>query len=208
MNVLTVSRQLGSEGDWIARQIARELDWSYLDHAIMNRAAREAGVPEVALAHIDEMDFLGIKPSPQSRRAYINKVEEILHELADQGNVVIAGCAAQIVLRNQPDAGHVQVIAPLELRLARVMAGQRIAEDAALNRLFASDKRRALYLKDNYAVNWDDPSLYDLVINTQRISREDAVPIIIHLVQCVTCRPHPTSKVSARKHGTERTEAE
>lgn len=208
MNVLTVSRQLGSEGDWISRQVARELGWSYMDHAIVNRAARQAGVPELALAQIDELDFLGIKSSPQDRRAYINQVEAILHELADHGNVVIVGCASQVVLRDCPGASHVQIIASFDLRLARIMGDQHIAEDAAINRLLVSDRKRGAYLKHNYAVDWAEPSLYDLVVNTQRISRQNAVPIIIELLQGVTPRVSRNNRVSTREHGRKPANAE
>jgi cytidylate kinase len=179
MTVLTLSRQLGSEGDWIARQVARELGLCYMDHQIMNRAARKARVPEVALAHIDELGFLGLKPTPQAHRAYLNAVESLLHELAERGDVIIVGCGAQVVLRNFPGAIHVQVVAPMELRLERLMSQDRIPEDAALNRLLASDKRRATYLKENYGVNWLDPSLYDILINTKTITPERAVAGLI-----------------------------
>ena len=37
--------------------VARRLNWNYMDHQLINRAAREAKVPEVALAQIDELDF-------------------------------------------------------------------------------------------------------------------------------------------------------
>jgi len=174
MNLLTLSRQLGSEGDWIAREVARELGFCYMDHQIVNRAAREAHVPEVALAHLDELGFLGLRPSPQAHRAYLNRVESILLELAEHGNVVIVGCGGQVVLRNHPQAIHVQVVTPIELRLTRLMALERIPEDAAVNRLTASDKRRATYLKENYGVDWLDPTLYDLVINTRTITPESA----------------------------------
>jgi cytidylate kinase len=183
MNVLTLSRQLGSGGDWIAREVARRLGFAYRDHEIVNRAARQAGVPEVALAHLDELGFLGLRPSPQDHRAYLNQVETILHELADHGNVIIVGCGAQVVLKHHPEAVHVQVVAPFELRLSRLMASEGISEDAAINRLTASDKKRANYLKDNYGVNWLDPNLYDLLINTKRIACEDAAASITALLR-------------------------
>ncbi len=183
MNVLTLSRQLGSEGDRIATAVAKSLKWSYMNHAIINRAARQAGLPEVALAQIDELGFLGINPSPKDHRAYLNQVESVIQELADKGDVVIVGCAGQKVLADCPGALHVQLVAPFELRLARLMAQEGISEEAAIERLIASDKRRANYLKKNYGVNWLDPALYDLVINTAKINPDDAIDCIIRLLR-------------------------
>lgn len=188
MNVLTFSRQLGSEGDRIATAVAGSLKWAYMDHALINRAAREAGVPEVALAHIDELGFLGISPSPEEQRAYLNQVERIIHELADKGEVVIVGCAAQKVLADHPRALHVQVVAPFEVRLARLMAQEAIPESAAIERLLACDKRRAEYLKKHYGVNWLDPALYDLVVNTAKLDPNSVADCILALIHGVSSR--------------------
>ena len=182
MSLLTLSRQLGSEGDWIAHEVARELGLCYMDHQIVNRAAREARVPEVALAHLDELGFLGLRPSPQAHRAYLNRVESILLELAERGNIVIVGCGGQIVLRHHPLAVHVQIVAPVDLRVTRLMAQEHIPEDAAVNRLVASDKRRATYLKENYGVDWLDPTLYDVIISTRAITPESAVVALLALL--------------------------
>jgi cytidylate kinase len=164
-------------------EVARSLNWKYMDHELVNRAAREAGVPEVALAHIDELGLLGLRPSPQESRAYLNRVETIIRELADDGNVVIAGCAGQVVLANHPQALHVQIVAPFEIRIIRLMEQDGISEAAAMKRLLKSDKRRSRYLKRNYGVDWLDPSLHDLIINTARITRESAVSCIIQLMR-------------------------
>jgi cytidylate kinase len=182
MNVLTVSRQMGCGGDEIARTIAQTLQWEYMDHALINRAAREADVPEVALAHIDEFDLLGLRPSPQEHRAYLNQVERIIHELADKGNVIIVGCAAQMVLAGNLEALHIQIIAPIEVRIAHLMQQEAIPEAAAMERLLAGDKKRAKYLKTDYGVDWLDSSLYDVVVNTAKI-QQDA--IIRCLIQCL-----------------------
>ena len=194
MNVLTLSRQLGSGGNWIAREVARELGFSYRDHEIVNRAAREARVPEVALAHIDELGFLGLRPSPEDHRAYLDRVESILRELADHGHIVIVGCGGQVVLRNHPQAVHVQIIAPIETRVARLMQNEEIAEDAAINRLVASDKRRENYVKAHYAAHLADPNLYDIVIDTRKISPEVAAAAIIAALRAGQRPPVPSVK--------------
>ena len=183
MNVLTLSRQLGCRGDQIAKAVAQSLKWIYMDHEIINRAAREAGVPEVALAYIDELDLLGLRPSPQQHRAYLNRVETIIQELADAGTVVIVGCAGQVILANHPRALHVQIVAPFETRLVRLMEQEDIPEAAALERLLTSDRKRAGYLKRNYGVDWLDPNLYDVLLNTAKITHETAVSCITQFMR-------------------------
>ena len=183
MNVLALSRQLGCRGDEIAKSVARQLNWNYMDHQLINRAAREAKVPEVALAHIDELGFLGLKPSPQEQRAYLNQIEAIVRELARDGNVVIVGCAVQVILAQHPQTIHVQIIAPLEARVTALMIEKNISETAAMQRILTSDRKRATYLKQNYGVDWRDSSLYDLIINTTRVPPDAAVLCITELIR-------------------------
>ena len=106
----------------------------------------------------------------------------IIQELANEGNVVIAGCAGQVILANHPQALHVQIVAPFEARLARLMGQQAISEGAALERLLTSDRKRASYMKRNYGVDWLDPNLYDVLINTAKITHETAVSCIAQLM--------------------------
>jgi cytidylate kinase len=72
----------------------------------------------------------------------------------------------------------VRLIAPLELRIQRVADEQHIPLEAARAQIEASDQHRKQYLKRFYRVDWEDPSLYDLVINTGRISCEAACELI------------------------------
>ena len=182
MNVLTLSRQSGCGGDQIAQMIAQSLKWTYMDHALINQAAREAGVPEVALAQIDELDLLGLRPSPQQHRAYLNRVETIIQELAASGNVVIVGCAGQVTLASHPRALHVQIVAPFEIRLTRLVKQEGISETAALERLLTSDRKRTGFLKRNYGVDWLEPNLYDVLLNTAKLTYEAAASCITQFV--------------------------
>ena len=117
MSAITVSRQMGSRGDELALQVAQRLGWRRVCRDLINQAARAAGVPQVALAEIDELGFLGLRPSAKDWRAYQNQVERIIRELADAGEVVIVGRGGQVVLRGRPDVWHVRVIAPPEARV-------------------------------------------------------------------------------------------
>src|SRR5512133_811696 len=116
MAVVTISRQLGSLGRDVAQLVASRLGYRFIWRNMINEAARRASTPEVALATIDELDLLGLTPSPQARQAYIDAVRQVMDEQAEQGNVVILGRAGQIVLRHRPDVLSVRIIAPVELR--------------------------------------------------------------------------------------------
>lgn len=181
MAVITISRQLGSLGCQIATEISNCLHYKVVWRELINQAAIQAGVPEVALATIDELDLLGIRPSTDSRNAYHTAVKEIMHTLAREGNVVIIGRAGQVILRDVDDAVHVRLYAPLDVRIQRIALRHGISAETAKAQIVMSDQSRTRYLKRYYRANWDDPNLYDVMINTGHISANAAAKAICDL---------------------------
>ena len=61
MAVITVSREYGSRGEEIARQVAKELGYGYFDKDILAEVAREAHTTEEELSRYDEKDEHGVR---------------------------------------------------------------------------------------------------------------------------------------------------
>lgn len=188
MPVITISRQLGSLGSRIAQQVADQLGCRLMMRELINRAALRAGVPEVALSAIDDLGLFGIKPTLADALAYHQAVSELMHELAVENNVIIVGRAGQIILKDVPGVLHVRIIAPVDIRAQRIADRYHISYASALAQVSASDKNRKRYLKVHYQVDWSDPALYDLVINTKIISMQIAADIIL----CAIHNPNPS----------------
>jgi cytidylate kinase len=188
MAVVTLSRQLGSLGFEIAQLVAQRTGYQLVWRELINQAAIRAGAPEVALAMIDELNLLGLKPSPEEMQAYLSAVRVVMNELADAGNVVIVGRAGQIILANRPQALHVRVTAPVSLRVERLAKQQGIPMAAARAQVDASDRYHQNYFKRYYKLPWDGSGLYDLIINTTKLNLADAAEIIcIALGKCASC---------------------
>jgi cytidylate kinase len=174
MAVITISRQMGCLGHDVANEIAVCLNYKVVWREVINQAARRAGVPEMALATIDELDLLGLRPSARDRKAYHDAVREMMHELADEDNVVIVGRAGQVILRGQRNAYHVKLYAPIETRVERIAARHNLSIEAARTQVETSDLARKNYLKKYYNARWDDPLLYDLMLNTGLLNTQQA----------------------------------
>jgi cytidylate kinase len=186
MSAITLSRQMGSRGDELALQVARRLGWQRVSRDLINQAARAAGVPQVALAEIDELGFLGLRPSAREWGAYQDQVARIIRELADAGGVVIVGRGSQVVLRGRPDVLHVRVVAPWEVRVTWLQEGRKVSAESARACLEASDRARARYLQRSYGVRLDDPTLYHLTVNTSLLELAQAADLIIRALQIQT----------------------
>ncbi len=202
MATITISRQLGSMGREVARLVAEQLGYRLVWRDLINQAARRAGAPEVALAAIDELGLLNLTPSRQAREAYRQAVQQVIEELVAEGNVVILGRAGQVILRDRPGTLHVRLIAPVAIRAERIAHHHGIPIESALAQIEASDRYRRNYLKRFYSARWDDLDLYDLVINTGRMTPEVAAATICQAL-AIQARPPVVDRARANDRARE-----
>jgi cytidylate kinase len=178
MTVITLSRELGSRGDDVAVGVAARLGLRLIGRELINRAAADSGAGEVALAELDELGLLGVKPSAESLKRYREKVVEIIHAQATQGDALLVGRGGQIALSARRNVLHVRITAPVEARRAAVQARCGVSVEVAAARIAASDAARAGYHRRHFSAAWDDESLYDVVINMARLTVPMAVDIV------------------------------
>ncbi len=183
--IITVSREYGSGGAAIAAAIARRLAWQLFDKAFVSEAARTAKVePALARAYDERMDswihrvskhalwrgaFEGIAPVSGSdffdSETMAALTQEIILQVAEQGNCVIVGRGAQCLLRDRNDVLHVCIYAPMAGRLARLRSRFERAPD--LERLAEQvDRDRSEFIRSSFGCDWKDPHLYHLMINS------------------------------------------
>lgn len=178
MMVITISRQLGSLGTTMGRRVASRLGYRLVHRELINKAARLAGAPDMALATIDELGLLGIEPDDAHQRAYLQAMRTVIENLAEEGKVIIVGRAGQAILQNNPNALHLRVVAPMKTRIQRIVKAHGISPQAARAQIEDSDRYRTNYLQRFYNIEWDDPTLYHLIINTGHISLETSAEVV------------------------------
>jgi cytidylate kinase len=199
MAVITISRELGSEGDRIADAVCSELGYTKIEKAMLSEIAARAGVDVDAVQAMERSFVARSRLVSTEMTALYNKapgafdkklalddktygeiVRKTLQEYAEQGNCLIIGRGGQMVLRERPDALHVQLFAPVDVRAPRLMARFNITEGEAKRRITDSDeeKRQAIRHMHNNA-EWKDPKHYHLVINTGRVDPDVAVQLIV-----------------------------
>jgi cytidylate kinase len=202
MAVITIARQFGCGGSEIGRAVAEALGARYLDRALLSEAANRIGVPEDIVSERDERirgiteqllsDFAIAFSGRQSERPRAARsnlpptdaqllavTRSIVREVAGGGNAVIVGRGAQMILRNEPSVLHVHLVAPLATRIAYVVERYGLGQDEARRLISTEDANRIAYMRTYYNVDRDDPTLYDMVLNTGRLSQEGAVQLIV-----------------------------
>lgn len=200
--VVSISRQVGTQGEEVAQAVAGKLGFRVIDYQVIQDAAREAGVsPETvseaehtpslmtrlleSLARNPNMPAAGwadpvqLSASPLYTSAdYRRFVEQAIREMAVQGDCVIVGHAAQVILRDRFDTVRVLITGSRAQRARRVQAGMGVDEKEAHKVLEKTDGERVDYYRRFYDTGWLTPCTYDLCLNTDHLNPEQAASVI------------------------------
>ena len=217
---ITFSVQIGSRGFEIARLVAERLKYRYYDWEVTSQAAREAGVSPQTVAAA-EQSTSGLKrimerlfaasafvpddttlegPHTATMEAairtltsddYRSLIEQIVADLAAQGDAVIVGHAAQLVLKQNEGVLKVLVCGSPAARSARLAADEHMTPEAAAASVQESDRERINFFKQVYKVDLLDARLYDLCLNTDRLTVEAAVDLVLLYAASVAAPPSP-----------------
>ena len=203
MPIVTIRGTLGSWAPEIGRQVADLLHADYVDRQIiaevaarLRRQEEEVSAKEMPpsslLGRIAEALDLSMSSGvgfegtylptweiPLDDRRYLQALESVVKELARSPSMVIQGRGSQFILKNQPQILHVFTVAPLELRVKRVMESQILAATAARQEIARFEKGSREFIKRYFQASWEDPVRYDLVINTESLGVKDAASIVV-----------------------------
>ena len=105
-------------------------------------------------------------------------VRRVIEELAEEGDVVIAGRGAGFILEGREGVFRVRLTASEEFRVETQMERKGLDRRTAQALVGQSDRCRAGYLKRNFHADWEDVGLYNLIINTELTSVEVAAEAI------------------------------
>jgi cytidylate kinase len=97
------------------------------------------------------------------------------------------------VLHDIPGVTHILVTAPLEVRIQRIAASQSIPLECAREQVLASDGFRHHFMKKYYRLRYDEPAMYDLVINTAHITPAAASNLVVQTLEAEISRPRQYS---------------
>ncbi|HSF03991.1 MAG TPA: cytidylate kinase family protein [Solirubrobacterales bacterium] len=204
MAIVTIAHETGSGGPEIGIELAKRLGWRYVDRDMLSEAAQRYGVGEDKLTELDEK-----KPSLFERfdvetRQYITVLQSALLDVAEQDNVIINSRGGQVLLRGISHVLRVFVIAPFELRVKRVMkkmasqAQEGVDVRTTVEMVRRSDQEKHGRIRYLFDVDWGDPALYDVVLNTEKLTVDAGVEALAGLVRSLTATAESRQQVRDR----------
>lgn len=175
----------GKLADFLQVRDPAPCGWTVFDRNLVEKVLEEHHMPvdmarfmpEDRVSAIDDVmeEVLGLHPSSLT---LLRKTTETILHLATLGNVILVGRGSAVATRSLPNVFHVRLVTPLEQRIEKVMTHNHLAREEALAFIKKEDLGRRRYLKDHFNADIDDCMLYDLMVNTARISHEKAAQTI------------------------------
>jgi len=201
MAVITISRQFGAGGRTLGKMIAKELGYTFADQQIIQKISETANVSPHWVESIEKeagtrltkiidrmVSMRWIDRVLKEERGYIDEeiyldyLVVIISQVAEEGNAVIIGRGSQYILNDHPDARHILLVDEVENRVKFMMENYDLSRKEAEKVVFKEDKRRLSFYGKLGKTDFDNPGLYHLVLNMDRLNMEKALQLVLQMV--------------------------
>ena len=190
-NIITVSREFGSGGRSIAKEVAKKLGYEYSDLEMMERIVQTSGREPEVMDTVEEVSirkrlfgsvFIGRGEKEISMENYLwNKQRDMILNLAEKGKCVIVGRCADYILRDYENALHVFIHADMDYRAKHIVELYGETDETPEKRLTDKDKMRKANYEYRTDREWGLAQNYDLTLNSGKLGQERRVDIICGL---------------------------
>ncbi len=187
--VITVSRTIGSGGDYVARSVAERLGIELYGSEIINGIAAEANVStslmqtlNEKLDAVDAWIYSAVFGKHVSRDEYVHFLSTVIRGLYHTGGVVV-GRGGHVILAGR-DVLRVRIVGSVEACATRISEQDGTSYAEAKRKVQESSKRRGKFIWDLFHSRYNDPTNFDLVVNTDYFRRlDDVVELILMAIR-------------------------
>ncbi len=196
MAVITISSEFHTGSQKVAAGMAEKLGFAYIGDQLVAEIARELHISkheaemfrqasQTSILRFLDRYTCSIVQRVVDREhgcldddTYYNKTRELVEKIYENENAIIMGWGAQCILRQKPDTFHVLLKKADEKKIEEVMKTHQLARKAAEQLIKTEENNRKAYIKKYFDADWMDSRLYDLIIDMEKHSVEEAVEII------------------------------
>ena len=197
MAVITISRQFGTGGLTLGKDVADKLGYAFVSDEVISMIAKKARVSQGWVQSVEKeagrklQRFLSsIIPRALVDRIiddqqgyideeiYLDLLEQIIRQIASDDNCVILGRGGQYILKDNQNACHVLLIADKKDRIAFMGKHYQLTNAQASQVVNAEDKRRTALYRKLHKSDYDQPDHYHLTLNMSKVSLALAAALI------------------------------
>ncbi len=191
INIVTISRESGSQGYEIAKQFCEETGFDLFHDKIIEAMVETSKNSRTLLETLDErgMNIVDdiVSNFINERHLWLDDYSKLLFKILStigkHGNAVVLGRGANCVLHKQ-NAIRVRIVSPMTVRRNHIRKSLDLNRDDAQKYIVSTDANRIAFVKRYFNSDATDPSNYDLILNTGTLSVKKAVQIIKYALNC------------------------
>lgn len=192
--IITISHAAFTGGSAIADQVAAALHYRSLNREVLMEASRRYGIPEAKFEEVLETQGHWWERWLESLRLYRITLQAAMCEVAQSGALVYHGRAGQELFPGIRHVLKVLIVSSVEYRMEQVKARRGLEGENARQFIRDLDRVRGRRLRALFNIDWQDPTNYDLVLNTSRAAPEMAAFLITTAAQRPEYQPTPESE--------------
>jgi cytidylate kinase len=180
MSLITISGGVGCGAEKVARLVAEAAKLDLYDDPRLQQEAVKMGIRSEDLKGLDEKapGFFDVLRG-RSPELYLDVMESVIYEVSRSGQGVIMGHGSQFLLRDFGCAFHVLIHASQPYRIKQLVDQQKLSSRTAEKMMNKTDHEHRGFMRFAFHMDWNDPSLYDLVINTEKFGPGGAANLIL-----------------------------
>jgi cytidylate kinase len=195
MTIIAMTQEMASLGKDVALGVCEKLGLQQVRHEVGDVVAGRMQVKKSLIRRIREGKAGTIEKWAADEKTISIFTAEEVFDLAVKGNVLIRGWGATLLLRAVPHIPCVRVCAPFEVRVKRLMERLETDDEALARReIEQDDAARAARMGEHFNVNWGDPNLYDVTLNTERVAIPTCVDEVVALAKAPEFQETPASR--------------
>ena len=202
MSVITISRQFGAGGRTLGEMVAKKLSYEFYDNEVIQMVSIQAKVSADSIAALEKESggifkkvitdivpkslkdlILSRKQETIDEEIYIDILQKIITEIAEDGNAVIIGRGSQYILKDRENTFHVLITAEGKDREKFLEEKYDLTHDQAVVAVSQDDRRRANLYRKFDVTDYDQPDRYHLVLNTSKLDFGTTCELICELVK-------------------------
>ncbi|MDR1410653.1 MAG: cytidylate kinase family protein [Spirochaetaceae bacterium] len=169
MAIITISRQLAGLGDETAQELAKILNYRFVDKHSLEEKIKSYGVAGAMFDKYDERKPGFFASLSQDRDDYLHYLKTAMLCEAGKGSSVFIGRGANSIFRGVPGVLSIYLVAPYEIRMERVKSYFRCDDKRARQIINQSDNDRIGFHRYFFDMDWRDPSNYHITLNTGNV---------------------------------------
>ena len=183
--VVTLSRQPGSGGKFVAQKVADRLGLDLFHQELINAMAESADTSTRVIRTLDEKGLSmledWVSAAITERHLWPDQVARVLMRvigtIGRHGKAIVVGRGANFVLPPE-NRFRVRIIAPVEMRVNCVAENYGVSKKEAKRRVLRTESNRRAFVRKYFHSDIADPSNYDMILNTGTLSIESAAAAI------------------------------